>query len=238
MQLCSLFKAIMFEVPVVDNSEMNFSFFEFDDEVFPRLLDSFFEIDEQLGSIFTEVDVYSFRFRLQNSVFVNQYKSHNLYTFIILIYSISFLLLSSSSCLSFIHFFSSSTFPHRCITSEYGLVIIPIILIMDININSKKADTCFANSLAQVKKLVRLRVSLHSFETVIMAIMIPIDYLLLQNYTDVTISFLSLALIVSLLGFIGNFSHSLFLSNTSICLYMAKQLNHVVEDEYVGENEE
>ena len=109
---------------------------------------------------------------------------------------------------------------------------------MDININSKKADVCFANSLQQVKKLVRLRITLHTLETIIMSIMLPIDYLILQKDTEdsITISFLSLALVISLLGFIGNFSHNLFLSNTQNCLFIAKQLNHVVEDEYIDPN--
>ena len=109
---------------------------------------------------------------------------------------------------------------------------------MDININRKKTDVCFANSLQQVKKLVRLRISLHTLETIIMSIMLPIDYLVLKTDSndDITISFLSLALVVSLLGFIGNFSHNIFLSNTENCLFIAKQLNHVVEDEPIDPN--
>ena len=87
MQFGAFFEAIVVEVPIVDDSEVNPSFFKFDNEILSVLLDSFLEVGKELGSIFAEVDVDPFRLRLQNSVFVNQYKSHNLYTLIILLYS-------------------------------------------------------------------------------------------------------------------------------------------------------
>lgn len=70
MEFGSLLESIVVKGPAHNDPQMIFAPFEFDDKVLVLLVDFPFQILNNLGGIFTKVDINSFGFGLENAVFI------------------------------------------------------------------------------------------------------------------------------------------------------------------------
>ena len=78
---------------------------------------------------------------------------------------------------------------------------------MQIGINNRKVDICFASSLKKVRDNLKFAIGLHFIQCSTMAAMIPLDLYVFNNSTEEVTSFFIAATCVTFLSLVSKVSH-------------------------------